>query len=127
MRPAERVRSWLHFTAAEVPCKTAPFASFSGRTEKGGPARPERGPIFSSLIKAIKKASITQNFYEMVLCILLKRYPYAERPERNAPGGFLIIRAVFSYAGPSLIVILCPAIALPNRGEQRRPVSLKKK
>ncbi|MBS5873834.1 MAG: hypothetical protein KIC46_06905, partial [Clostridiales bacterium] len=41
--------------AAVVPCKTAPFASFSGRTEKGGPARPERGPIFSFLVRVIKK------------------------------------------------------------------------
>ena len=45
-RFAERVGSWLHLAAAEVPCKTAPFASFSGRAEKGGPARPERGPIY---------------------------------------------------------------------------------
>ncbi len=43
------------FAAADVPCKTAPFASFSGRTEKGGPARPERVPIFSSVVKEIKK------------------------------------------------------------------------
>ena len=47
--------------AAEVPCKTAPFASFSGRAEKGGPARPERVPIFSFLIKVMEK------FYEIVL------------------------------------------------------------
>ena len=54
-RFAERVGSWLHLAVAEVPCKTAPFASFSGRTEKEGPARPERVPISSSLVKAIKK------------------------------------------------------------------------
>ena len=54
-RFAERVLTWLHFAAAEVPCKTAPFASFSGRTEKEGPARPERGPISSSVVKTIKK------------------------------------------------------------------------
>ena len=42
------------FAAAEVPCETAPFASFSGRTEKDGPARPERGPISPSLVKTIK-------------------------------------------------------------------------
>ena len=35
--------------------QTAPFASFSGRTEKEGPARPERGPISSFLVKANKK------------------------------------------------------------------------
>ena len=126
MRPAERVRSWLYLPAADVPCETAPFASFSGRTEKEGPARPERGPISSSIVKAIKKVSVTRNFYEMVLLYFAKRY-YADRPERNAPGGFLIVRAVFSYAAPSLIVILYPTIALPNRGKQRRPVSLKKK
>ena len=57
----------LNLSAAEVPCETAPFASFSGRTEKGGPARPERIPIFFSLVKAIKKASVTQKSYEMVL------------------------------------------------------------
>ena len=54
-RFAERVRSCLRFTAAEVPCKTAPFASFSGRMEKDGPARPERISMSSSLVKAIKK------------------------------------------------------------------------
>ena len=54
MHPAERVGLWLHFPAAEVPCKTAPFASFSGRAEKEGPARPERIPIFSSLIKVME-------------------------------------------------------------------------
>ena len=41
--------------------KTAPFASFSGRAEKEGPARPERIPIFSFLIKVMEK------FYEIVL------------------------------------------------------------
>ena len=55
------------FTAAEVPCETAPFASFSGRTEKDGPARPERVPISSSLVKAIKKVSVMKKFYEIVL------------------------------------------------------------
>ena len=67
MRPAEQVGSWLHLSAAEVPCKTAPFASFSGRTEKDGPARPERVPISSSLVKASKKASVMKKFYEIVL------------------------------------------------------------
>ena len=67
MRPAERVRSWLNLSAAEVPCKTAPFASFSGRAEKEGPARPERVPISSSLVKASKKASVMKKFYEIVL------------------------------------------------------------
>ena len=61
MRPAEQLSTWLYLPAAAVPCKTAPFASFSGRTEKGGPARPERIPIFSSLIKVMEK------FYEIVL------------------------------------------------------------
>jgi len=50
VRPAERVLTCLDLSAAEVPCKTAPFASFSGRTEKDGPARPERVPTFSFLI-----------------------------------------------------------------------------
>ena len=36
--------------AADVPCNTAPFASFSGRAEKEGPARPERVSTFSFLI-----------------------------------------------------------------------------
>ncbi|MBS5874421.1 MAG: hypothetical protein KIC46_09925, partial [Clostridiales bacterium] len=54
-RFAERVLTCLNLSAADVPCKTAPFASFSGRAEKEGPARPERGPISSFLIKAIKK------------------------------------------------------------------------
>ena len=50
MRPAERVLTCLDLSAAEVPCKTAPFASFSGRTEKGGPARPERVPIYEIVL-----------------------------------------------------------------------------
>ena len=66
-RFAEQLSTCLNLSAADVPCKTAPFASFSGRTEKEGPARPERVPISSSLIKAIKKASVMEKFYEMVL------------------------------------------------------------
>jgi len=49
-RFAERVGSWLNLSAAAVPCKTAPFASFSGRTEKEGPARPEREPIYEIVL-----------------------------------------------------------------------------
>jgi len=67
VRPAERVLTCLDLSAAEVPCKTAPFASFSGRTEKEGPARPERVPISSSLVRAIKKGKHNTEFYEMVL------------------------------------------------------------
>ena len=73
MRPAERAGSWLYLPAAEVPCKTAPFASFSGRTEKGGPERPERGPISSSLVKTIKKGKrngeiLRNGFDETISC-----------------------------------------------------------
>ena len=50
MRPAEQLSTWLHLPAAEVPCKTAPFASFSGRAEKEGPARPERVPIYKVVL-----------------------------------------------------------------------------
>ena len=67
MRPAEQLSTWLHLAAAEVPCKTAPFASFSGRTEKEGPARPERGSISSSVVKVIKKTSVMEKSYEIVL------------------------------------------------------------
>ena len=49
-RFAEQLLTCLNLSAADVPCKTAPFASFSGRAEKEGPARPERGSTFSSLI-----------------------------------------------------------------------------
>ena len=66
-RFAERVLTCLNLSAAEVPCKTAPFASFSGRTEKEGPARPERGSISSSLIKVIKKDKRNGEIYEIVL------------------------------------------------------------
>ena len=45
-RFAEQLLTCLNLPAADVPCKTAPFASFSGRTEKEGPARPERVPIY---------------------------------------------------------------------------------
>ena len=54
-RFAEQLFTCLHLSAAEVPCETAPFASFSGRTEKEGPARPERGLMSFSLVKAIEK------------------------------------------------------------------------
>ena len=75
-RFAELFLTCLDLSAAEVPCKTAPFASFSGRAEKGGPARPERGPIFSSLVMARKKAGVTGEFYEIVLVYFTKRYPF---------------------------------------------------
>ena len=48
-RFAELFLTCLDLSAAEVPCKTAPFASFSGRAEKEGPTRPERIPIFFPL------------------------------------------------------------------------------
>jgi len=61
-RFAEQLFTCLNLSAADVPCKTTPFASFSGRTEKEGPARV---PISSSLVKAIKngkrKAEIVRN------------------------------------------------------------------
>ncbi len=41
-RFAEQVSTCINLSAAEVPCKTAPFASVSGRTEKEVPARHER-------------------------------------------------------------------------------------
>ncbi len=45
-----RCMQWVSVTAAEVPCRTAPFVSFSGRAEKEGPARPERGPIYEIVL-----------------------------------------------------------------------------
>ena len=77
-RFAEQVGSLLHLAAAEVLCKTAPSASFSGRTEKEGPARPERVPILLPLFRAIKKASVTQSFMKLFLCILMKRHSFFE-------------------------------------------------
>ena len=75
-RFAEQLFTCLNLPAAEVPCKTAPFASFSGRAEKEGPARPERVPIFSSFVRALKKASVMSNFYEIVRT---KRYSFFDR------------------------------------------------
>ena len=49
-RFAELFLTCLNLSAAEVPCETAPFASFSGRTEKEGPARPERVPIYEIVL-----------------------------------------------------------------------------
>ena len=49
-RFAELFLMCLALSAADVPCKTAPFASFSGRTEKEGPSRPERGPIYEIVL-----------------------------------------------------------------------------
>ena len=54
-RFAELFLTCLHLPAAEVPYKTAPFASFSGRTEKEGPARPERIPILLPMSRQSKK------------------------------------------------------------------------
>ena len=77
MRPAEQLSTCPHLSAAEVPCKTAPFASFSGRTEKEGPARPERIPMSSSVLQAIKKGKrnagilLLVHFGEMISLFLL--------------------------------------------------------
>jgi hypothetical protein len=66
-----------------VPCRTAPFASFSGRTEKEGTARPVRIPMVSSLVRVIKKTSVTGNFYEIVMT---QRCPFFDRLQgRSAP------------------------------------------
>ena len=81
MRPAEQLSTWLHLAAAEVPCETAPFASFSGRTEKDGPARPERVPISSSVAQAINKGN-RNRFYEIVFVYFTKRYPFFDRLRR---------------------------------------------
>ena len=66
-RFAEQLLMCLNLSAAEVPCKTAPFASFSGRTEKEGPTRPERVPFLLPLSKKSKKAIATEKCYEIVL------------------------------------------------------------
>ena len=66
-RFAERLSTCLNLSAADVPCKTAPFASFSGRTEKEGPTRPERVPFLLPLSKKSKKAIATEKCYEIVL------------------------------------------------------------
>ena len=87
-RFAERVSTCLDLSAAEVPCKTAPFASFSGRAEKEGPARPERVSISSSLVKANKKgrrnAEILRNgfcvFYETISLFRQAIMPDARHP-----------------------------------------------
>ena len=50
MRPPNGLDRASKLAAAEVPCETAPFASFAGRTEKEGPARPERGPIYEIVL-----------------------------------------------------------------------------
>ena len=90
MRPAEQLSTCLDLSAAEVPCKTAPFASFSGRAEKEGPARPERVPMSSSVVKAIKKASVTQKFYEMVLVRFDETISFFDRLSSNDCFCFLL-------------------------------------
>jgi len=98
VRPAERIGSWLHLSAAEVPCKTAPFASFSGRTEKGGPARPERVPILLPLSGQSKKASVTQKFYEIVLVHFDETLSLFRQAEAFLKGGeFFSMRVEFHY------------------------------
>jgi hypothetical protein len=58
----------------------APFASFSGRTEKGGPARPERMLNFLFLLKQFTTDSIKSIFLnifvESSLCILMNGYTF---------------------------------------------------
>ena len=58
----------------------APFASFSGRTEKGGPARPERMLNFLFLWKQFTTDSIKSIFLnifaESSLCILMNGYTF---------------------------------------------------
>ncbi|MCI6400718.1 MAG: hypothetical protein MR815_02620, partial [Oscillospiraceae bacterium] len=73
---AELFLTCLDLSAAEVPCKTAPFASFSGRTEKGGPARPERIPIYEIVLV---------HFDEMI-----SLFRQAERPGYQITAGPLL-------------------------------------
>ncbi len=89
MHPAEQLSTCLNLSAADVPCKTAPFASFSGRTEKEGPARPERGPIyevvlvhFDKTISLFQQAEAVQRLHSLPVCMdnnqLLQRRMSAE-------------------------------------------------
>ena len=78
-RFAEQVSTWLHFAAAEVPCKTAPFASFSGRTEKGGPARPEHVPTFSFLIMNCAAGIANATSFSLLDVELQKERKYGHR------------------------------------------------
>ena len=102
--------------AAEVPCKTAPFASFSGRAEKEGPARPERGSIFSSLVKAIRES---KHFHEKIFFFIEK----GPVPLKQTPGSvyssniFLSVFAVLPtvramISSPSIRVVLPRGIVI---------------
>jgi len=59
--------------------QTAPFASFSGRTEKEGPARPERIPISSSIVQGNQKSKRNA---EMLQIVLMQRYPFFDKLKR---------------------------------------------
>ena len=77
-RFAERVSTCFNLSAAEVPCKTAPFASFSGRTEKEGPARPEHVPIYEIVLV----------HFDKTICL----FRQSESPERIILSGDLLFR-----------------------------------
>ena len=72
-RFAELLLTCLVLPAADVPCETVPFVSFSGRAEKEGPARPERVPIF---LPCNQKGKHNAEILRMVLVYFTKRYSF---------------------------------------------------
>ncbi len=95
-RFAERVLTCLDLSAAEVPCNTAPFASFSGRTEKEGPARPERIPIYEivlmyfdetiSLFQQAAGPDASASGLQLIKRGIILPSPAAPRPARRRSG-----------------------------------------
>ena len=121
-RFAEQVRSWLHFAAAEVPCKTAPFASFSGRAEKEGPARPERGPISSSVVKTIKKGKRNGKILRNCSDTTASLFRQADTPFSGEMFILLPSGAASAYCFPSKwICLLWKALAFPGCFLIRKP------
>ena len=121
-RFAERDGSWPYLSAAEVPCKTAPFASFSDRAEKGGPARPERGPISSSVVKTIKKGKRNGKILRNCSDTTASLFRQADTPFSGEMFILLPSGAASAYCFPSKwICLLWKVIAFPGCFLIRKP------
>ena len=116
MRPPNGLDRGFIFPLPKCRAKTAPFASFSGRTEKEGPARPERIPISSSVVRAIRES---KHFHEKIFFFIEK----GPVPLKQTPGSvyssniFLSVFAVLPtvramISSPSIRVVLPRGIVI---------------
>ena len=90
-RFAEQLFTCLHLAAAEVPCKTAPFASFSGRKRKGLRGLSAVQCLFP-LSRQSKRAGVTRKFYEIVLVHFDETIALFRQAEETAAQYITIVR-----------------------------------